>query len=1475
MYPDIDFHSIRLHKGNQENAFEELCCQLASDEKFNLPRKGFDRKGAGGDGGIECFATLSDGSEVGWQVKYYWEIQSALRSLDESFNKALVKHPAMSRFIVCIPFDLSDSRKEGVTTSLKRWNHWKTAALKRAAGRTIEIERWDAFELRKRLTSAAHTSKGRVAFWFNKTLLTHDWFNEAFDKTCVALGKRYSPESHIDLPVRRIIEAMSVPSSFTDTLKSFSTSVLINMEKVQGVSADVTHVCQQLIDCLTCSYNTENNVFPVKELRFATDEAWSVVATWHRRVKDSNEKNRNSQSSLDSIFTLLSLLHQIKRELSDPCWEHLDTRALIVTGDAGAGKSHLLADICRYTIQKGIPAVMILGHKLPDDEPSQAILRELDLHVSVDFDTFLGALNTAAKALGGRALLMVDALNEKNGLSIWPDHLASFRHKISKFDNISLVLSCRTTYMDMIIDDDQYKDIIPRIKHHGFSRNNAREYLTKRNITLGEEPNAVEELKNPLFLRICCDALQSSDNALLANNLGSVTEIFRLYRDAVVKSVNRQLGLTPNRRLIEQTISSLATEMAETGLEEIPLNRAYELVSNIFPISTNASHDLLFQLQNEGLLTAQPISYEDGQEEIRFTFQRMSDHAIATNLLERSVTNRDVTTLLSTGTPLWEAIDADYAFLPGVLEALSIQLPEKFGVELYDVPGIEMASYMDMFLFQAFCDSLLIRQKDSFSDRTWELIRQFGGEELRYEVLIALASEPERKDNATLLDTELRAMSMPERDSRWSAYLAQNIDHTSHFIEWAREADQSAVLPVRAGLASILLTWLLTTSSRKVRDTATKALVAILSSRPELSLELWSRFTDVDDTYVTERLICAIYGAAMQGQWANPELFRVVQAVHSSLSSNTALSMNALTRDHARGLIQYAASKKAIPPHANVELTFPASGRKWPIEYVTPTEMSSYKRTYRDGEKYRDEISLSCGSNGDFARYQLDYVIRMWSAAPKGSNSFPTQEEIADEWLNEFRATASPAMLQAYESFEDAMANANCIKGYIPKDTATKKAKTDFHAAIGEDAYAKWDAEASQWQSEGIFQHVHNEKDVPAQFNLAWARNWVCKRAHELGWSEVLHGTYDASIRHDRYVHTTERVGKKYQWIAFYELVARLSDDLEPMPEDDAGDISRLRNIDPSLLVSKSEDDGWQRFEHSYFWVPSGAKLGSATVDEALNWLDSPIDVPANGDNIEVTDPETNIQWLVLKGFETWRGKTGIAEREIWRRISAFVVRRDALEKALRLIKNTHLLSDTDIPSARTGGFYSHLGEHPWAWLNDTSESSPEHEWDLRWRPYGSTHTPVDIRPTTAQYRAEASGYDSSISQNIELSLPAPWLIEELDLHLSDGKNITYVDKNRDIVFMDPSLNKQGRSSALIAREPFLSMLGANDLVAIWVISGEKNVYGPTHSGGFGGRYSFTRIFHSQENDIVALDCYQTFEGPSLEQLEKLRKLED
>ena len=137
--PTIHFRAIRPHHESQHAGFEELVCQLAAlDTEGGTP---FIRKGAGADAGLECYRIEPGGSETGWQAKYFFELgTSEAGQLKKSFDNAVDKHPALARFIVCLPFDLSDGRVGGRKSERDRWNDWVQARQASIHPRVVNIE---------------------------------------------------------------------------------------------------------------------------------------------------------------------------------------------------------------------------------------------------------------------------------------------------------------------------------------------------------------------------------------------------------------------------------------------------------------------------------------------------------------------------------------------------------------------------------------------------------------------------------------------------------------------------------------------------------------------------------------------------------------------------------------------------------------------------------------------------------------------------------------------------------------------------------------------------------------------------------------------------------------------------------------------------------------------------------------------------------------------------------------------------------------------------------------------------------------------------------------------------------------------------------------------------------------------------------------------------------------------------------------
>lgn len=149
---------------------------------------------------------------------------------------------------------------------------------------------------------------------------------------------------------------------------------------------------------------------------------------------------------------------------------------------------------------------------------------------------------------------------------------------------------------------------------------------------------------------------------------------------------------------------------------------------------------------------------------------------------------------------------------------------------------------------------------------------------------------------------------------------------------------------------------------------------------------------------------------------------------------------------------------------------------------------------------------------------------------------------------------------------------------------------------------------------------------------------------------------------------------------------------------------------------------------------------------------------------------------------------------------------------------------------------------------------------------YKRAHAPV--RATVFDYNCSKGGYDYSIEDTISISLPAPWIIHAMRLRQKNGKSVSYVDENDVVQFFDPAVLDVGPHAALISKISFLEMLEKEGLTAIWLIAGEKGVFGGRDS--FGGRYLFTSLYKIVNGDVVNLSHVEDWQYPSKDQLKSL-----
>ncbi len=1443
---NINFSNIRVHNGSQASGFEELVCQLARLSKPENALRFTRKEGAGGDAGVECYWVLKDDSEICWQAKYFPDGMNPSRwqQLDASFATALERHPNLTKYIICLPLDKSDSRRKGqdgkkIVSVEDEWNthiqKWKDMGQER--GRSVEFEYWGKHEITSFLTIDDPSYSGRALYWFNEPVLNFEKFKDITGKAQEALGDRYTPEFHIDLPIAKIFDGLCLNAQWWKDLEDRVADLnekaekffrLLDSEKVAKISELYSVVYGILSDSLKCR-DTLFDVQDVQDWLKKISEYYDMLSEAYR--KNGQERpDRNGERRIFYDFT--DVISGFSYFLKEDKVKAAKIKATLLFGEAGIGKSHLLCDISLRRIKNNQPTIFLLGSQYGGGNPIEMIKDAVDLKGHRDSQV-LGAIDAAGEASDSRALIVIDAINEGLHREDWQHHIISFLSDVSKFNHIAVLLSCRSTFLSYILPDHINEERLIQIQHSGFQGHEhraAEKYLSQQGISKPSAPILAPEFTNPLFLKTCCQALKANNMTAFPKGLRGVTSLFDFYLQSVEKTVAKRKRYTPEEGIIKQALSAFSSKLFPEHLIGIPTGDARKLFKDHDP-DVNRGDTLLNELLHEGVLS-EDLYESEGQRKpvVRFTYERFSDHFIAQQIIAQ-YKSENIDSIFAPDQPLGKIVaEQGYYRYGGILEALTIIIAEKYDKELIDLLPCDAICQTD----EIFYNTVIWRHPSSFSDRTLELLKKIKVPGRVLNILLKLSTEPSHPWNAEFLHRNLINKEMAERDHFWSIHVAlgytseedEGVESTIRdLIEWSCFGEIEEVEEERIRLCAITLLWFLTTSNRKVRDRATKSLVRILSKYPSLLPGLLREFHPVNDLYLVERLYAVAYGVVCNT--ADPQIIsRIATLVFELVFRDGKPIPHILLRDYARGILELALHKKLLPGNVNTDLFRPPYNSEWPIENPTEKEIDSIM-----GDKGYSSINNSVRFSGDFGRYTMG-CIHSWSPTPLSEPAPKTGYDLKKEFA---------------EQFLHGEVQAEYLKQIVPSlsknisQEKQKKLEEQIKVQIGSDE----NREYYRWLS-GL------GHDRPAAFSRKWAQRWVCKRAYEFGWTEELFFEFEERCSYGRNwgpgSGETERIGKKYQWIAFHEILARLSDnvywigrysDIEYDHYEGPCEIHG-RDIDPTIWIRKNGEYRSFFNEVSTWWQPykfpfSG--LDDISDQQAFSWDENRI--PNFSDLLRVKDPDTQNQWIVLQGF--WMEQQSKSDRETrldcWFRINAVFIRKQDCDLTKKELKNKRLTAP-DIISTPSTDYQRYLGEYPW---------HPACEFMSGWQDPDSFREQIPTKHfvPVSEYKWENASPDHSLDDSLSFYLPAKELVESLDLRRIDNDFGSW-ENDDGVIFRDPSIKEYGPSYALMDSQKLDDWLDKNGLEILWLIGGEKQLFpapADMHARKFYGRLIYSGLF--------------------------------
>lgn len=945
-------------------------------------------------------------------------------------------------------------------------------------------------------------------------------------------------------------------------------------------------------------------------IAYETDPKISSLRSMQRSI-------RKYENALNSAYDFLN---------SPGCNLQFNNIAFLL-GAWGTGKTHFLCDLARHRLRHGFPVLLVLAKDFdPGNDVCQALANYTNLFKNLGI--FIKNLNTLGKSRGERALLLIDGINES-------DHYA-YRKGIQKLirllrqnQYVGLVISCRQPFDSLIFPSNVRKKFVELI-HHGFTDSEfdaQTEFFKFYNISLPEIPLLSEEFSRPLTLKIMCEAFNQLPRkerkkgfAGIASGQRGITFILETFINNRARSIEKSLGLPikfcwsliKGDEHIKNILSAgIAPNMAERLTEYVSKEDCLQIIQARRETRQASIAKILYRrLITEGILSEdviwRPVEEGGPITVVRLPYQRFSDHIIARHLLARYLntnSERSIRRSFYIKAPLGKLFSLPQAYshkydMEGWVEALIVEFPERVKKVLpeekrelfYYLPKArrDLSAY-----YNPFVDSLFWRSSTSISKQTDNIVGIYFWQTDKYwrykiiEAMLAVATKPEHPYNANRLYVNLEHFQMPDRDLHWTEFIRKRSSDSTieRLLRWFETHIPEGSTEENALNQIILLSLLLTTTDRLLRDRITKVLVFIGEQFPAALFKHTEKTLNFNDPYVPERMLAACYGVAMS-LWADKN----EKTFHYTLPN------------FARSIVKelFLPGGKLLTSHVLI--------REYALRII--------------------DLARKCHP-GCIVAKNMKYIKSPFPGVP---NLFPRYEDI--------------------------------------KESDYKGAQYAIHMDFGNYTIGHLIPNRRNYDMEDP-----RYKDVRRK--IEW-------RIVNLGYTDERFEKIDRRIGEENYYNrdngNIDRYGKKYSWIAYFEMYG-LVQSTSLLPDYRQHERTSDCDIDPSFPVRPP------------FWKPNFPKIMAATCLQNAEWL---INGPTpNYHFLMQIDNINNIDgpWVLLEGYI--KEKDSPPKRELITSIDGFIVK----EEDIPMLRKR--LADVDFSGSalpyHNGDTYTFAGEVPWS----------------------------------------------------------------------------------------------------------------------------------------------------------------------------------
>lgn len=1352
-----------------QHKFENLCRQLFTNDYLKENKKSRNLHSNPNNPGIEAEPILDERTNqyIGFQVKFF-DTSVDYGQILHSMEKALQYYTGKLSHIVLYC-------NKAITSTSK--SYINISELLKKNNITIELVTDSA------ILDAVRKYPYLANYYFGVNTISFEWVVAHNEKSFCDLGERFNRDFNVETETSKRLSLFARDQSAVQYINDKKENLIRKINRIKDDTEQHSDYLEKVRSIVSAFEDVESETigsafewhqylqsFIVDDLAKINSEI-SQKKNLLEKIRPTIEKGRSrvehkdleKYNSIRSEIEILYELLDLPEILSLTADENrlITAKELFVTGNAGIGKSHLLAAECQSLMNNQQFAVLLLAGNCYSDLP---ILDQLsqDCELKYSFDEFISILEMIGVEHHTCVLLCIDALNETANYRLWKTGLISLSQKIKKCTHVKLAVTYRMEYEKSVVQDallSEDEDVY-RIVHTGFASNGlkaSKQFFDYYRIPFTLYEYFESEMENPLFLTLYCKTYRN-DEASLPTLYDRLVESANKNIFPILEKRYKLIGFTEDDNIVQSLvdeISTLAFDRKEKNILESDLASIPFWTANDLPL-----RPFMSLLAKENLVHTNLIA---GNERYFFAYDQMNDYFFARSLFSHDMSDMSIRKTLYED--ILQVNDNNIVNLSNsdVFVICCAIYAQKFGKECIDLIDELPEGFEKGYIVKSYIRSFIWRNKEYISSNVFLAVAQKYkvSREDFWNVLVGNSIKHNHPLNSDFLHTLLMSFRLSERDYYWTKYINEIFyDESNRLMQLVKMYSSGQSIQMskeQARQLLILCGWLLSSSNRMLRDYTSEAMIEILRNEFDLCIVILKAFEKVNDPYIIERLYGVVFGACCKRRRkGNTVYIALAEYVYSTIFDQEFIYPDILLRDYARLIIERflwenpdyngcIVHEKIIPPY-----------KSFPIEQID----EDYINKKYDGGLWQIKSSMSFeghGMYGDFGRYVFQSALKY----------FDVDED---------------------EMYKQAMSFIINDLGYT------------------------------------------NELD---KGNNHWG--------------------YDRSE-----TKKVERIGKKYQWIAMHNILARVSDqcdidtDYSETPKFEGPWEPFVRDFDPTLNFKLTKSDEIPIFDEiselKKATRDEHLKVDVSNIDSVSEWLDSDGIFFAEMPKALILSDSNGTQWIRLSNYICSGREQLKAERLLtWSWLYAYFVTEEQFEQF-----QVAATDRVDFSSSKGIGLdpqsYSVFNrEYPWSpscdLLNKSSSvesgvvlNMPEEkeveqevlnveflEQYLKSLDADSNQVFSDQELNQHLFKKEIvrkpvlkqigeiihasmnlvweSEYDASKDNTLSMNVPCPMLIEQLHLHQADIDGL-YYDSNEKIAAFD--LNISQKESGVVLRKDLL-----------------------------------------------------------------------